>query len=56
MDQMLGLVALCKVRHVYAADRLSVMLINSGGHPTTDDLTIQLPVRAQTIQRPGEPP
>jgi hypothetical protein len=56
MHQMLGLVAMCKVRHVYAADRYSVMLINSAGQQTADDLTIQLPVRAQTIERPGDPP
>lgn len=56
MDQMLGLVALCKVRHVYAADRLSVYLINSAGAQTHDDLTLQLPVLANTILRPGEPP
>jgi len=52
----LGLVALCKVRHVYAADRLSVILINSAGKLMADDLTVQLPVHANTIMRPGDPP
>lgn len=56
MEQRLGLVALCKVRHVYAADRLSVMLINSAGKQMLDDLTVQLPVDTNTIMRPGDPP
>jgi hypothetical protein len=56
MDQMLGLVALCKVRHVYSADRMSVYLVNSAGEQTHDDLTLQLPVLANTIMRPGDPP
>jgi hypothetical protein len=56
MEQRLGLVALCKVRHVYAADRLSVMLVNSAGKQMRDDLTVQLPVDANTIMRPGDPP
>ena len=54
--QKLGLVALCRVRHVYAADRLSVVLVNSAGEQTADDLTVQLPVQANTVMRPGDPP
>ncbi len=54
--QKLGLVALCKVRHVYAADRLSVLLMNSAGEQMRDDLTLQLPVLANTIQRRMDPP
>jgi len=52
-----GLVTPCKVRHVYAGDRLSLQLADDAGHlMPDDDLTIQLPVRAQTVTRLGDPP
>lgn len=54
--QLLGIVALCRVRYVYAADRLSVMLLASDGGETGDDVTLQLPCVGNSVQRPGDPP
>lgn len=55
-SQLLGIVALCRVRYVYAADRLSVMLLASDGGETGDDVTLQLPCVANSISRPCDPP
>lgn len=54
---MFGLIVPVRVRHVYAADRFSLQLLNSYGHEMPkDDLTLQLSARAQMRMRPGDPP
>lgn len=55
-NQLLGIVALCRVRYVYAADRLSIMLLANDGSETGDDITLRLPCMANYVVREGDPP
>lgn len=53
---LLGLVAICHVRHVYAADRFSIMLL-SDVMRETDDITLQLrDVGGNSVMRESDPP
>jgi hypothetical protein len=55
-QQLFGLVAPVRIRHVYAADRVSVQLLDLYGESTRDDLTIQLPCVANHVMRRSDPP
>lgn len=56
MEVLHGIVSPVHVRHAYAADLLSVVLIDASGSTTREDLVVKLPCRANTILRPGDPP
>ena len=56
MDCCWGIVTPVKVRHVYAADLLSVELVDHSGDLTSDDIVIRLPVAGNTVFRPADPP
>lgn len=54
--QLLGIVALCRVRYVYAADLLSIMLLADDRSETGEDITLRLPCVANHVLREGDPP